>query len=104
MSHAGASTSSASATASSPDRSTLRTGWMSLSSCRPTTSGTTSATWWMRFGRTWTTDPWRYELLVVDDDSPDGTAAVVRTRYGMTTAQAPGVRPHWTTTAMGACA
>ncbi len=27
--------------------------------------------------------PWRYELLVVDDDSPDGTAQLVRSTYGM---------------------
>ncbi len=27
---------------------------------------------------------WRYEILVVDDDSPDGTASVVRERYGIT--------------------
>lgn len=29
-----------------------------------------------------TTD-WRYEVVVVDDDSPDGTASAVRERYGL---------------------
>ncbi|RIK39570.1 MAG: dolichol-phosphate mannosyltransferase [Chloroflexi bacterium] len=27
---------------------------------------------------------WRYEVLVMDDNSPDGTAAVVRQRFGLT--------------------
>ncbi|RIK57793.1 MAG: dolichol-phosphate mannosyltransferase [Chloroflexi bacterium] len=32
---------------------------------------------------------WRFEILVVDDDSPDGTAAVVRARFGAVDGCAP---------------
>ncbi len=83
MSHAGASASSASATAYSPG-SIHALNRVDVSVILPTYNERDNICDLVDAIRTHLNEgPWRYELLVVDDDSPDGTAAVVRTRYGM---------------------